>query len=127
MISPKFFALSVLLVCPFALARVQFHTQAELKNAAKQFNHSIDIVFQLDAHESLEVYNRDNLKVVAELLAEEEVTATVSFTISAKNAVGEYEKISAPVLVPNYTDSATISMGSSDGELFTMRVKAQKV
>lgn len=127
MISPKFFAISLLLACPFALARVQLRTQAELKNNSKQSNHNVDITFQIDAHESLEVYNHDNLKVVAELLAEEEATATVCFTVYAKNATGEYEKISAPVLVPNYTEPATIAVGSSDGEIFTMHVEAQRV
>ncbi|GMU19636.1 MAG: hypothetical protein AMXMBFR12_08280 [Candidatus Babeliales bacterium] len=127
MISSKVLALSLLLVSPFALARIQLHTQAELKSSKHYGNHSADITFQIDAHESLEVYNHGNVKVVAELLAEEETNATACFSIYAKNAAGEYEKISAPVIVPNYTEPAMISMGSTDGEIFTMTVKAQKV
>ena len=111
MISSKVLALSLLLVSPFALARVQLHTQAELKNSKQYGNHSTDITFQIDAHESLEVYNHGNVKVVAELLAEEEANATACFTIYGKNAAGEFEKISAPVIVPNYTDPAMISFG----------------
>ncbi len=127
MISSKVLALSLLLVSPFALARVQLHTQAELKNSKQCSNHSTDITFQIDAHESLEVYNHGNVKVVAELLAEEEANATACFSIYAKNSAGEYEKISAPVIVTNYTEPAMISLGSSDGEIFTMTVSAQKI
>lgn len=127
MISPKVLALSLLLVSPLALARVQLRTQAELKNSKQYGNHSTDIIFQIDAHEFLEVYNQGNIKIVAELLAEEEANATACFNIYAKNAAGEYEKISAPVIVPNYTEPAMISMGSTDGEIFTMTVNAQRV
>ena len=127
MITSKVLALILLLVSPLALARVQLHTQAELKNSKHYGHHSTDITFQIDAHESLEVYNHDNVKVVAELLAEEETTATACFTIYGKNAAGEFKKISAPVIVPNYTQPATISMESTDGEIFTMTVKAQKI
>jgi len=127
MIFSKVLALSLLLVSPLALARVQLHTQAEFKNSKQYGNHSTDITFEIDAKECLEVYNHENVKVLAELLAEEEATATACFSIYAKNAVGEYEKISTPVIVPNYTEPAMISMGSTDGEIFTLTVKAQKV
>lgn len=127
MIFSKVLVLSLLLVSPLALARVQLHAQAELKNSKHYGNHSANITFQIDAHESLEVYNHGDVKVVAELLAEEEADATACFTIYGKNAAGEFEKISAPVIVPSYTEPAIISLGSTDGEIFTMTVKAQKV
>ena len=127
MITSKVLALSLLFVSPLALARVQLHTQAELKNSKQYGNHSADITFQIDAHESLEVYNHGDVKLVAELLAEGEATATACFTIYGKNAAGDYEKISAPVIVPNYTQPAMLSLGSTDGEIFTMTVQAQKV
>lgn len=127
LITSKVFVFSLLLVSPLALARVQLHTQANLKNSQRYGSHSADATFQIDAHKSLEVYNHENIKVIAELLAEEESCATACFTIYGKNAAGEFEKISAPIVVPNYTDPAMISMGSSDGETFTLTVKAQKV
>lgn len=123
----KVFALSLLLVSPIALARVQMHTQAELKNSPTYGNHKCDIVFNIDANESLEVYNHGNVRVVAELLAEKEDTAVICFTISAKNAAGDWEQITSPVLVPNYTDPAMIGMGSTEGDTFTLTVEAKKV
>ncbi|CAN5215583.1 hypothetical protein BH09DEP1_BH09DEP1_5290 [soil metagenome] len=127
MITSKVIALSLLLVSPLALARVQMYAKAELKNSPAYGNHRADIVFQIDAKESLEVYNHDNIRVVAELLAEEETTATICFIFYAKNEAGEWEQISAPVLVPNYTSPATLSMGSTNGDIFTIVVEAQKV
>ena len=123
----KVFPLSLLFVSFLAFARVQFHTQAELKNSTRYGNHSADVAFQLDMHVSLEVYNKDNVYVVAELLREEETTATVCFTIYAKNTAGEYEIVGNPVLVPDYTAPASLSTGSTDGEIFTVTVSAQQV
>jgi len=127
MITSKVLALSLLLVCPLALARVQLHTQAELKNSKQYGNQSADVTFQIDAQESLEIYNHGNVKVEAELLAEKEDYAVASFAIYAKNTAGEYEKISTPVLTAHYTEPAILSMGSTDGEIFTLTVEAQKI
>jgi hypothetical protein len=127
MITSKILPLVLLLVSPLALARVQLHTQAELKNSKDYCNHSMDITFEIDAHESLEAYNQGDLKIVAELLAEDEATATTRFSVYGKNASGEYNIISAPVIVASYAKPAMISLGSVDGESFTMEVQAQKV
>ncbi|MGB8467394.1 MAG: hypothetical protein WCE21_00155 [Candidatus Babeliales bacterium] len=127
MITTKALALSMLLVSSLTLARVQLHTQAQHQNSERYGNRSIDITFQIDKHQPLEIYNHDKIKIVAELLAEEEARATVSFTFYGKNNADEYEILLAPVIVPNYIDPAKVSLSSSDGELFTMTVQAQKV
>jgi|GEM_PF-1919699 hypothetical protein len=123
----KVFALSLLLVCSLAHARIQFHVQAELKNSLRYGYHRADVTFEVDVHEVLEIYNRDNVRVTAELLAERETVAVICFAIYAKNDAGKFEMIAAPVIAPNYTEPATISLGSSDSEIFTLSVQAQKV
>ena len=127
MIPSTVFALGLLLVSPAALARVQMHTKSELKNDPLYGNHTANVVFKIDANESLEVFKDEKFRVVAELLAEKEDTATVCFTIYAKNAAGQYEQILAPVLVPNYTDPAMVRIGSTAGDSFTITVEAQKI
>jgi hypothetical protein len=128
MIRSKILALSLLSISSLALAHVQLHIQLELENAKQLSNHSINTTVQFDEHESLEIYNQGGAKVVvAELLVQEEATATVSFTLYGKNNAGEYETISAPVLVLNYTDPAVFSQSSTNGETIKMTVQAQKV
>lgn len=127
MIPSKVLALSLLLVSSLALARVQMHTKAELKNSPRYGNRTTDIVFQIDTNKSLEVCNHDNIRVVAELLEENETTATIHFTIYAKNEAGAWEKISAPSVVASYTEPAMIRIESNDGLDFTLVVKAQRV
>lgn len=126
--SAKVFALSLLLVCPFTLARVQFDAHFELKNSPHYGNRILDTQVQLDENnKSAEVYSSEDFKIVAELLSEQENNATACYTIYAKNDLGEFEKIMDPVLVPNYTEEALLGMGSTDGDSFTMTLKAQKV
>lgn len=122
----KVFAFSLLLVSPLANARVQMHTQIELKNDPTYGNRSCDIVFTIDANESFEIYNHDNVRVVAELLAEREDCAIICFNIFAKTA-NEWEKILAPVLAPNHTEPALLHLGSSLGDDFKIIVSAQKI
>lgn len=125
MITSKVLSLSLLLISSLAFARVEFH--AEFKDAKRYPNSSRNVAFQIDSGESLEVYNLDDVRIVAELLVQEEAAATVQFTIYGKNDVGEYDKISAPVLVVNYAEPAVFSVASSEDENFTLTVQADKV
>lgn len=122
-----FFALSLLFICPAALARVRMHTHAELKNDPKYGNHTCDLVFEIDAKESLEIFTDEKFKVNAELLSEQDDNATISFTICGKNDTGQWEQISNPVLVPNYTEPALLRLASSQGDSFTLEVDARKI
>lgn len=127
MLTSKVFALSLLLVSPLALARVQMHTQAELNNSPRYGNHKTDIVFSIDTNESLEIYNHDNVRVVAELLSEEESSCTIGFNISVQNADGQWEQIASPAVRSDYEQPSTVRMGSSEGDDFSIIVSAQKV
>jgi hypothetical protein len=133
MIIYRVLALSLLLASSMALARVQLHTLVEVKNSKEYGNHNADITFQIDLDESLQVDDDGNVKLMAELQAERESNAGVKFTLYVKNMAGEYEKIFAPFIVPNYTEPAMVSIGShkkgnqSQGESFTITVEAQKV
>jgi hypothetical protein len=102
----------------------------ELKNPARYGNRSITTVIQLNEKESVEVYNQDDVRIVAELLAEKETTATACYTIYTKNEDGTYERL-APVLVPSYTKEATLSLGTKidgvESKTFTWKLTAQKI
>lgn len=126
MMTSKVLVLSLLLVSPLALARVQMHTCAEHKNSAAYGDRSVELTFQIDANETLEVYNKNDVCIVTELLAESEESATARFAISVKNAAGEMERIAEPVVVMNYAETATIGMSTSTDEVFTLMVTAQK-
>lgn len=122
----KVFTLSLLLISSAALARVQMHTRAELKNDPIFGNRICDVVFNINVN-ALEIYNHDNIRVIAELLAEKEDNCIVSFTIFAKNDVDQWEQIKNPVLIPNYTETALLRMASSQGDSFTLEVDARKI
>lgn len=122
-----FFALSLLLMSPVTLARIRMHTQAKLKNDPKYGNHTCDLVFEIDAKESLEIFADEKFKINAELLSEQNDNATISFAIFGKNDTGQWEQISNPVLVPNYTEPALLRLASSQGDSFTLEVDAQKI
>ena len=126
MIISKPFSLSLLLISSLAFGRVQLHTLIESKNFKELNNHTIDVTFQCDAHEPVEIYNQDNVKVVVELLTEEETSAAVNFTIYSMHNSEDYEVVSSPVLSINYTDPAKISMGSSNGGELSVIIEAQK-
>lgn len=121
----KILSLSLLLISSLAFARVEFHT--EFKDAKRYPNSTRNVAFQIDSGEFLEIYNLDDVRIVAELLVEEEATATVQFTIYGKNDAGEYAKVVSPVLAVNYAEPAVFSVASSEGENFTMTVQADKV
>lgn len=123
----RIFALSLLLVSSAALARVQLRTQAELKDSVQFGNRNADITFELNKCEPLEIYNHENIKVIAELLAEDDANATACFSIFAKDETGEFIKVSAPVVNPNYTEPAVVTLASTDGGIFTVNVTAQRV
>lgn len=109
MIYSKVFALSLLLVSPFALARVNLNTNMEINHPFP--TQTIAAENQLDVKESAVVYDANNMRVEAELLAEQENDALVRYTISAKNAEGAYEVIAAPELCATYGKTATLSIG----------------
>lgn len=127
MISSKVFALMLLLVCPLALARVQFNTTMELKNSPRYGNRTSTTEIQLDLNTPLEIYNLDDVRIEAELLAEKDENAVICYSIYAKNESDDFEKILAPVLVPGYGKEATLVLGSTSGDGFTLKVIAQKV
>lgn len=136
MTTSKILALSLLLISPLASACIQLRTQAEIKNSPQYGNRTMDVTFQIKPQQSLEIYNTDDVKIVAELLTAQETRCVVSFAIYAKNSAGEYEKLSNPVLVPNYTHTARISLGETfkdvdgqtiEGEIFTLSVDATKI
>jgi len=122
MLTSKVFALSLLFVSVLASAKVQFDLRAAVKNSVLYGNRDITVKFQIDEHETLEVYHDNTLKIVAELLSERDDAATICFTIYDHDTT-----IIAPVLIPNYVSPATLSLGSSKGESFTLVVNAQKV
>jgi hypothetical protein len=127
MIKSSFFALALLLVSSCALARIAVHTQVELVNCSVYGTHSADMDFQIEVNESLDVYHDDNLRIVAQLLAQDEDRAVIAFAVHAKNKAGEFDIIAEPVIVPDYTNPATVSIGSSDGENFAMTVTTHAV
>ena len=132
----KFLSLGLLLVCPMALARVQLHTQAEIKNSPRYGDCGTDMEFELDLNESVEICNEGDIRIIAKLLTEKEEVARVSFSVYDKNSAGEYEEIASPELVVNYNDSvrARVAMSSyknhkkDEGESFSVTIiNAQKV
>ncbi len=136
MISSKVLAFGLLFSSPFAFATVQLDTSLvakvqvdpneEFTDSKRYSDHTIDTIIQLDTNESQEIYNHDDVKIVAQLLAEEENTATVGFTIYTKNKSGEFQKFAEPVLVATYTEPAGLGMGATSGESIRITIKAQK-
>lgn len=124
MISPKIFALSLLFVSPLALARVQCTADMEINHLAQ--NRSISTQVTLDVNESVEVYNNDDTCITAKLLTEDETQANVQYTVSVKNAEGVYEVATTPEVCAIYGDTTAVSIGNTDGDSFTMTLKANK-
>lgn len=114
MIYSKFLALSLLLVSPFALARVNLNTNMEINNPFPQ--QTIINEVQLDTNVSVVVYDANNMRVEAELLQEQENDALVRYTVSAKNAEGVYEAIATPELAVVYGQASVIKLGQKSAE-----------
>lgn len=124
----KIFALSLLLVCPLALARVNCNATMEIKGLPNSADRIITSEFQLDVdNKSTEVYRSDDLTINAQLLAENEETATISYNVYAKNEAGEFVKVSEPVLVPAYGQEATLAIGSTEGDSLNLTLKAHRI
>ena len=130
MIYSKFLALSLLLVSPFALARVTLNTNMEISYPFSQ--QTITNEMQLDANVSVVVYDANNMRVEAELLQEQANDALVRYTVSAKNAEGAYEAIATPELAVIYGENSVIKIGqrSEQGdqtEFLTVVANASKI
>lgn len=127
MFSSKLFALGLLLTCPFALARVQCNTYVELNQPEQQKKRTITTEIQLDANKPFVAYNGDDVRIEATLVSEQDVDATVRYSVYAKNTAGEFELITAPELCAVYGETAQVGMGSTNGDIFTLRLDAQKI
>lgn len=111
MISQKFLALSLLLVSPLALARVQLNAEMHINSKSTR---CIATKVQLDLHESAVVYDSNDLQIAAELLDESDENVHVRYTVSAKNADEVLEIVSAPELCAKYEQPASVSVGQSE-------------
>ena len=127
MISSKLFVLGLLLSCPFALARVQCNTYVEFNQTEQQKKRTITTEIQLDTHKPFVAYNGDDMRIEATLVSEQDVDATVQYSIYARNAEGTFELITAPELCAVYGKTAQIGMGNTNGDIFTLRLDAQKI
>lgn len=123
----KFFALSLLLVSSAALARVQFNTAINFNGFSNIANQTIASETQLDANTSAQIYSSDDVRIDAELIDEKDESATISYAIYAKNEAGDFEKISAPVLVAAYGQDATVAIGSTEGASINIVANATKI
>jgi hypothetical protein len=123
----KILAISLLLVSPLALARVQLNTTMQIKGLANVANRTITTEVQLDKNVSAEIYSSDDMRIDAELIDEKDETATIGFTIYAKNENGDFEKISEPVLVPAYGQDATLAIGSTEGDSISIVTNATRI
>lgn len=123
----KIFALSLLLVSPLALARVQCNTTMEFKEIPNIANRIISAEVQLDEHVSTEIYSSDDMRIDAELLEEKDENATICYTIYAKNETGEFQKIMEPVLVPEYGQDATVAFSSTEGDSISIVTNATRI
>lgn len=126
MISSKLFALILLFSCPLALARVQCNTYVEF-NQPEQQKRIITTEIQLDVNTPFISYNGDDMRIEATLVSEQDIDATVRYSVYAKNIVGEFELITAPELRAVYGETAQVSMGNTNGDIFTLRLDAKKV
>lgn len=133
MISPKVLALSLLLVSPLALARVQLNATMEINDPLKKQNRTISTEVQLDADKSVTIFDGDDMRIEVKLLAEQENEAHVRYFVYAKNTDGVYEAVTSPELCAIYGDTASLIIGnkSQQGNSFkpqlNLSVKAQKV
>lgn len=126
MMSPKFFALSLLVVSSCAVARVQLSTHLEMSAPAQQSRTILSEV-QLGANETAMVQKDDAMRLETRLLSEDVNEARVCYTISAKNTSGEYEVVAAPVLCAAYGQDAEIAIGSTNGDSLHLTLKAEKI
>jgi hypothetical protein len=123
----KFLALSLLLVSSVALARVKFNTYMEFNNVSNIPNGNLTTQVELDANVLTEIYSADDMRIDAELLEEKDETATICYTIYAKNETGDFEKISAPVLSAAYGQEANLALGSAEGASINIVANATKI
>lgn len=132
MVSSKFFALSLLLVSSFALARVQLNTHMQVNSVLNDCmrNRSITAEVQLDLHESAVVYDAHDIRVEAVLLAENDESVHVRYIVSVKNADNVFEIVSAPELHAEYEQQAILTIGQSEqdgsADSLIMTVRATK-
>ena len=126
MISSKFFALALLLVCPLALARVHVSANIEMNNSQQQ-SRTISTEVALDANEGAVVFDDNTMHIETVLLDQQDNEAHVRYAISIPNAEGNYEIIAAPELCAVYGEVATVSLGNTNGDTLIMAVKATKI
>jgi hypothetical protein len=131
MISPKIFALSLLLISPLALARVHFTTTIEMTHPSTQNTRTITAEAELENHASVVFHTSDDLLIEAQLLDERDKVAVVRYTVLVKNEQDVYEKMAEPVLHAAYDDIATLKIGQTIGDVeqndLTLTVKATKL
>lgn len=127
MFTSKLFIIALLLSCPFALARVQCNTYVEYNQPEQQKKRTITSEIQLDSHKPFVAYNGEDMRIEATLVSEQDVDATVHYAVYAKNAVGEFELITAPELCAVYGETAQVGLGNTNGDVFTLKLDVQKV
>ncbi len=123
----KFFALSSLAVCSCILAQVKLNTVMEINDALLDSNKTISTEIQLDAHNKAHVYTSNDVRIETELLAEEDENTTASYAIYFKNKAGNFEKFANPVLVATYGQEARLAIGSTNGGILNLALKASKL
>jgi hypothetical protein len=126
MITPKFFALSLLLVSSCALARVQINAHLKLDRTFPKQTLTRTTQVQLNVHEE-RFFNDDELSIGMELISEQENEAQVTYEIFEKNAAGEYVAIAAPVVCVAYGQPATVAIGNTDGDSLCVTLNAEKI
>jgi hypothetical protein len=129
----KIVALSMLLVTPFALARVQLDAHFKINHSLENKNRSIATQLPLDAEESPTViYEDGDLRIEAQVLAELENEVLVRYTLSVKNTHDVYEIVSAPKFRAAYGETATLVLEQktdTDEQCDSLRItlKATKI
>lgn len=117
--------IGLIVACHFANAHVQIDTCVEFKTKTHN-KRSINAKVKLEAGLPALVHESNDLRIEALVLDEQEKQAIVAFAVHATNGNGEFELVTAPTLSVTYGQTATLNLGSTNGDNFSMTLKTQK-
>lgn len=123
----KFFALSLLLMSPLALARVHYQVTTQANGFSDETNQATSTELQLDANTSGQIYSNDEIQINVELVEEGEENALMRLTIFAKNENGEFEKISEPTITHAYDQDGILELGATDGKSLVIASRVNRI
>ncbi len=133
MISSKLLSFCLLLICPFALARVHLNTTVQLDRGLQHYERTIEI--QVDVNTPVTI-DDDTMHLEIRMITEQEQETFIEYGIFFKNAQGYYEQLASPALNVAYGKPATIAFNTTIGqtaetsepkESLTITVLANKV